>query len=81
MRTTLNLDDDVLERAKAMAAKLKTPFRQVINEALRAGLSAAEDPPPMRPYCTHPHTMGLKAGRNLDNIQALLSEVEGEDRR
>jgi hypothetical protein len=25
--------------------------------------------------------MGLKAGRNLDNIQALLSQIEGEDHR
>ncbi len=80
MRTTLTLDDEVLDRAKAIAAKLKVPFRRVINEALRTGLDAVEDPPPVRPYCTRPHKMGLKAG-NLDNIQTLLSEVEGEDRR
>ena len=42
MRTTLSLDDDVLERARAVAAKLRTPFRTVVNEALRAGLDQVE---------------------------------------
>ena len=41
MRTTLTIDDDVLDRARAVAERLDTPFRQVVNEALRAGLNAA----------------------------------------
>ena len=40
MRTTLSIDDDVLEKAKATAAKRRLPFRTVINEALRAGLKS-----------------------------------------
>jgi hypothetical protein len=79
MRTTLTIDDDVLDKAKAVAAKLNVPFRRVVNEALRTGLQAVEGPPRIRPYRTCPHKMGLKAGRNLDNIQALLSQIEGED--
>ena len=81
MRTTLSMDDDVLDRAKAIAAALRLPFRRVVNEALRAGLPVLEDLPRSRPYRTHPHKMGLKTGRNLDNIQALLSQVEGESHR
>jgi hypothetical protein len=81
MRTTLTIDDDVLDKAKAVAAKLRRPFRQVVNEALRNGLQGVEDPPRTRPYRTRPHKLGLKAGRNLDNIQALLSQIEGEDHR
>jgi hypothetical protein len=30
---------------------------------------------------TQAHKLGLKAGRNLDNIQELLAQVEGEDAR
>ena len=74
MRTTLTLDDDVMDRAKAAAAALGLPFRRVVNEALRAGLQSLKDLPRSRPYRTNPHNMGLKAGRNLDNIQALLSQ-------
>ena len=81
MRTTLTIDDDVLDKARDLAAKLGRPFRCVVNEALRAGLQAVEEPPPTQPYHTRPHKMGLKAGRNLDNIQELLSQIEGEDER
>ena len=75
------MDDDVLDKAKAIAAKLHRPFRRVVNEALRAGLESVEEPPRTQPYHTRPHKMGLKAGRNLDNIQELLSQIEGEDQR
>jgi len=75
------MEDDVLDRARAVAAALRVPFRRVVNEALRAGLPALEDLPRTRAYHTGPHQMGLKAGRNLDNIQALLSQIEGEGRR
>jgi len=81
MRTTISIDDDVLERARAVATKLRTPFKAVVNEALRAGLDCVEQPAKRRPYKTKPHAMGLRPGRNLDNIQELLSQIEGEDSR
>jgi len=81
MRTTLSIDDDVMERARAVAAKLRTPFRAVVNEALRAGLEHVEQPAKQRPYKTEPHAMGLRSGRNIDNIQELLAQIEGEDSR
>ena len=81
MRTTLTIDDDVLERARALSAKLRTPFKTVINEALRFGLDHVERPAEQKPYKTRPHAMGLKSGRNLDNIQELISQIEGEDAR
>ena len=81
MRTTLSIDDDVMERARALAAKLGTPFKTVVNETLRAGLDKVELPAKQRRYKTKPHSMGLRQGRNLDNIQELLAEIEGEDSR
>ncbi|MFZ0133741.1 MAG: hypothetical protein WAK95_14470 [Desulfobacterales bacterium] len=79
MRTTLTIDDDVLERARAIAAKRRTPFKTVIDEALRAGLDRVEQPAERRHYITKPHAMGLKAGRNLGNIRDLLFQVDGEE--
>jgi hypothetical protein len=73
MRTTLSIDDDVMERARAVAAKLRTPFKTVVNEALRAGLDHLEQPSKLRRYKTEPHAMGLRSGRNIDNIQELLA--------
>jgi hypothetical protein len=81
MRTTINIDDDVLSRAKALAVGLHESFRTVINEALRAGLDCVEEPAPKKPYSTRPHKMGLCDGRNLDNIQELLAQTEGEEFR
>lgn len=81
MRTTINIDNDVLERARSISAKLRTPFKTVLNEALRAGLDHMQQPPKSVRYKTKPHAMGLKAGRNIDNIQELLSQIEGEDSR
>jgi len=81
MRTTLSIDDDVLERARAVSAKLSTPFKTIVNEALRAGLDHVERPARQRRYKTKPHKMGLKHGRNIDNIQELLAQIEGEDSR
>ena len=42
MRTALTIDNDVLERARIIAAKLRTLFKTVVNEALRIGLDHAE---------------------------------------
>jgi hypothetical protein len=81
MRTTLSIDDDVLERARAVSAKLGTPFKKVVNQALRVGLDQVEQPAKYRRYKTKPRAMGLMSGCNLDNIRELLSELEGEDSR
>jgi len=81
MRTTLSIDDDVMERARAVAAKLSTPFKTVVNEALRAGLDHVEKPAKQRGYKTKPHKMGLRQGCNLDTVQELLAQIEGEGTR
>lgn len=81
MRTTISIDDDVMDRARAIAAKLNRPFRTIVNEALRAGLDQVERPAKQRPYKTEPHAMGLRFGRNIDNIQELITQIEGEDSR
>ncbi len=81
MRTTLSIDDDVIDRARALAAKLRLPFRTIVNEALRAGLDQVEQAAKQRPYKTEPHAMSLRFGRNIDNIQELLAQIEGEDSR
>jgi len=81
MRTTLTIDDDVIDTARSVAEKLHTPFRRVVNEALRAGLQTVKEPAKSRPYHTRPRNLGLRAGRSLDNIQELLAQIEGEDHR
>jgi Bacterial antitoxin of type II TA system, VapB len=76
MRTTLSLDDDVIQKAKKAATKSGKPFRQVVNAALRAGLDIIAAPSATMPYQTKPRKMGLRAGKNLDNFQELLAQIE-----
>ena len=81
MRTTLTLDHDVADRVKAASRKSGRPLKQIINEAIRVGMDQLSRPTTAKPYRTKARDMGLRAGFRLDNIQELLSQVEGEDAR
>ena len=43
MRTTLTLDDDIVATLKERARLLEKPFKQVVNDVLRRGLSDTPD--------------------------------------
>lgn len=79
MRTTLNIDDDVLDKARAVTEQLRVPLKTVVNEALRVGLREVEKPAKQRRYRTKPRAMGLRKGYSLDNIQELLAQTEDEE--
>jgi hypothetical protein len=80
MRTTLTLDDDVAAKLKA-AAKNRS-FKVVVNDALRAGLAALEKrAPARRPYRTRGFDLGPSLVGSLDNVEDVLSRVEGERHR
>lgn len=81
MRTTIVLDEDVLDTARMLKEKLGIPFKAVINKALRIGLGKVAEPTRQRLYRTEPHAMGLQEGYDLDNIQELLAQAEGEEFR
>jgi plasmid stability protein len=74
----LTLDDDVV--AKLRAAAKNRPFKAVVNEALRAGLTALERKraPARTPYRTRGFDLGPSLVGSLDNVEEVLSRVEGE---
>jgi hypothetical protein len=81
VRTTLTLDEDVAAKLKAAARRSGRPFRDVVNEALRRGLM------PLRPGARQPFRVsarslgGLRPGLRIDNVEELLDQVEGSQRR
>ncbi len=82
MRTTLTLDDDVVARLRAAIRKHRRPFKVVVNEALRGGLEAMERPGPARkPFRTAGFDLGPSLVGSLDNVEEVLSRVEGEEHR
>ena len=72
------LDDDIADSVRALAARLRCPMRDVINNALRAGLDQVGKVGAAKPYKTIPRPLGLKAGLSYDNVQELLEHIEGE---
>jgi hypothetical protein len=77
-RTTLTLEDDVAARIREEARRQGRPFKEVVNNALRAGLDHAGTSVP--PYRVEAKEMGVRSGIDLDDIQGLLERLDGPDR-
>ena len=78
MRTTLTLDEDVARRLKAEMRRSGKPFRDVVNDCLRAALSSTPRPTRRPPFVVKTRDLGaLRPGLTLDNIGALLDAAEG----
>ena len=80
IRTTVTLEYDVLERAKKFSQKRGIPFRQALNDLVRAGL-ASQAAPKRGPLKFEPKNLGLRPGLSYDNIEALLEIGEGPRHR
>ena len=77
MRTTIRLDDDLLARAKALAARTGRTLTAVIEDALRAALAQAR-PSRARERVELPTfgSGGTLPGVDLDDSAALLDVME-----
>jgi hypothetical protein len=78
-RTTLTLEDEVMDRLLEQARRSKRPFKQVVNEALRKGLD--QDRAPRAPFQVQPRNLGLREGFSLDSVSSLLDQLEGPEHR
>jgi hypothetical protein len=80
MRTTLTIDDQIAKALKALAYRSGKPFKQVLNETLAAGLTAAREPPPARPYRVKPASLGgVVPGVDLTKALRLAAALEDEE--
>lgn len=81
MRTTIRLDDDLLQRAKREALDRGTTLTSVIEDALRRALAPAgsdrREPFRMRTF----HGDGVQPGVDLDDTAALLDLMDEHDAR
>lgn len=80
MRTTLTLDDQLAKALKSVAHRSGKPFKQVVNETLRAGLAAKRQPGRARPYRVKPVSLGgVLAGIDLDKALRLADMLEDRE--
>jgi metal-responsive CopG/Arc/MetJ family transcriptional regulator len=75
MRTTINIDDQLLMQAKAQAAASGVTLAQLIEDALRESLIRRENMENRVRMITMKGT-GTRPGIDLDNSQSLLEIME-----
>jgi hypothetical protein len=76
VRTTLTLDDDVAALLNKEMRKSGEPFKQIVNRAIRLGLTAPERA--RKPFKVKPWNLGLP---RFTKVEELLEELEGPDYR
>jgi len=80
MRTTITLDDRLARALKDLAHRSGKPFKQVVNETLRAGLEAGAAPARPRPYRLKPVSLGGPLpGIDLTKALQLAAQLEDDE--
>lgn len=78
MRTTLTLDPDVASLIEEAVHRERRPFKEVVNEALRRGLTPSSAPPRDKPFKVVPHKAVLLPGWDPAGFNRLADELEDE---
>lgn len=81
MRTTLTLDRDVADQVTKEMRRTGRGLKATINDALRRGLGVGTRTSRKTPFRVEPHSMGIRAGVDLDRLNQLSDELEAEDAR
>ena len=78
MRTTLTIDDPIAASLREWARQSGTPYKLVVNEALRLGLQALARPR-AQPYSLVASSLGsVRAGLDPDKALAIADRLEDE---
>jgi hypothetical protein len=81
IRTTVALDEDVLERVKQESRSRGASFRETLNDLLRSALVKGDAPPRRCGFRVKATHMGYRPGLNYDDVESLLGYAEGEGHR
>lgn len=81
MRTTVNLDSDLLEKLRVEAARRRVSFKDLLNSVIRSGL-AAGGARRATTYTLPSFSMGaVREGIDLDKALRVADELEAEEVR
>jgi hypothetical protein len=79
VRTTLTIDDDLVAILQRESRRKGLPFKQLVNAALRRGLTEEQAMQSIPRVVTRPHAFGFKAGIELEEkLNQLSDELEAE---
>lgn len=80
MRTTIDIDDDLLREIKKSAIKQEVSVKSLLNRALRAGLQSLNAPPNVTSYRCPTFSMGAPHGDiDLDKARSIVAALEDDE--
>ena len=77
MRTTVRLNDALLNQAKREAAKRKTTLTALMEQGLRLAIAQKSTKPRARIELPVWNSGGLQPGVDIDNMSSLLDIMDG----
>ncbi len=78
MRTTLTIEDQIDLRLRTVAERQNRSYKDVVNEALAAGLQQLEVAEPLPEYQVKVQDFGFQAGVDIARLNQLYDELETE---
>ncbi len=78
MRTTLTIEDDVARGIERLRRQRDASLKDIVNQALRAGLSALAQPQPGGEQYETPTVVGRPRLPGIDNVADVIALAEGE---
>lgn len=79
MRTTLTIDDELMNEIREEAHTKGLPVKEVVNRALRAGLREYNRPKSAKPYKCRSFSLGYPPLADLDRALDLAERLESEE--
>lgn len=77
MRTTVRIEDDLLEELKCRAADQDVSLTHMVNQTIRRGLNAPVEKAVTPPFVQKTHDMGVPRF-DVNKALALAAELEDE---
>jgi hypothetical protein len=78
MRTTITLESDVERLINQAVHKSHKSFKDVVNEAIRLGLSRFGKTEQVKPFKVKPFNLGLRPGIDPARFNQLVDEMEDQ---
>jgi hypothetical protein len=81
IRTTVTLDDDVVERVKAESRSRGASFKETLNDLLRVALTRQASERPRIPFKVKAYHLGKHPCMKYTKTEEMLECLEGKDYR
>ena len=78
MRTTIDINDALLKLLRERARAAGRPFKDVVEESLRLGLSVMNRGSSAQAFRVEAHDLGLKPGFRGTSLNQLYDQLEAE---